>query len=66
MLEAETTIEMVERHVEVGRRIVREQSKLIHVRRREGRDVVEAEQLLGTFEDLQRLHVEHLERLKEN
>ena len=63
-MRAETKLEMVERHVREGRKHVAQQSALIARLRAYGLLTEEPENLLGIFEDVQRLHEAHLRRLR--
>lgn len=64
MSEAETAIQMCERHVQEGQKIVRAQQSLVAVMKRKGGNLEEAKRLLRTFEGLQLLHEQHLQRLR--
>lgn len=59
----ETDIEMVTRHVREGEIQIANQRALIAEMAARGSSTTEAEDLLATFEDIQRLHREHLARL---
>jgi hypothetical protein len=63
MREGETELEIVRRHVEDGVQCIARQRALIAQLRRDHLPVDEAEALLATFQDIQRLHEEHLARI---
>lgn len=60
----ETEIEMTMRHVRRGHAIIEQQQALVDAKRRQGRDTESSEKLLTTFEEVQDLHEQHLERLQ--
>lgn len=62
--EAETELEMVERHLRAGRRHLRRQRRILATLRSGGHSTLVAEELLVNLQDLQRLHRQHLARLK--
>ena len=64
MRPGETEIEMVRRHVRDGAQAVARQREMIEHLREEGLPSDEAQRLLLQFEDLQRQHEQHLQRLE--
>lgn len=60
----ETEIEMAQRHVRKGKRIIARQRDLIEQRWAYGISTRYSEILLATFEDMQRLHEDHLARIQ--
>lgn len=52
-----------ERHVADGARLLKRERATVRQRRRAGRDIAEAERLLQTMEEIQLLHVAHVQRL---
>ena len=62
--EGETELEMVRRHVRLGAEHIVRQRGIVADLRANGRPTEVAEQLLATFEDLQRQHKAHLARLE--
>ncbi len=56
-------LEMAKRHVAQGERHIAEQTLLLAELERDGHDADEARRLLKNFEDAQRMHIEHLDRL---
>jgi hypothetical protein len=63
MMSPETELEMVQRHVREGGRLVANQREMLaHIRKHGYRDDL-AKTLLESFEDVQKLHEEHLARL---
>ena len=63
MAKAESDLAMVQRHVREGAAIVTRQRELLARLQVGGYRTEEAEALLYSFEDVQRLHVEHLARI---
>ncbi len=63
MRTGETEIEMVNRHIETGARIVARQQELVARLKRHDLPFAEAEALLSTFEAVQGEHEAHLARL---
>ena len=61
---AETTLEMVRRHVREGAEHVARQRALLARLKERGLPTAEAERLLEDFEDVQRQHEDHLARAK--
>jgi hypothetical protein len=59
----ESTLEMVQRHVVEGERIIDRQRRLIAQMETLGRDVSRSKELLRSFEESQRLHVADRDRL---
>jgi hypothetical protein len=59
----ERTLEMVQRHVAEGERIIERQRRLIARMDTLGRDVSRSEELLRSFEESQRLHIADRDRL---
>jgi hypothetical protein len=59
----ETELEMVERHVREGVGIVARQRALVARLSASGLPTGEAERLLDNFEDVQRMHEDHLVRI---
>ncbi|RYB01311.1 hypothetical protein D3272_26820 [Lichenibacterium ramalinae] len=60
----ETELEMVQRHVRQGERTLANQRALIARLGTLGRPTEEAEILLASFEDAQRMHEDHLARIQ--
>ena len=60
----ETELEMVKRHVLEGERHLANQVELIDWLKERGYPTEIAERLLTNLEDMQRLHLEHLARLR--
>ena len=63
-MEGETELEMVRRHVREGEGQVQRQSELLARLQERGAPTDLAVILLEQFEDIQRLHKEHLTRLE--
>jgi hypothetical protein len=59
----ETELEMVQRHVRDGERHLALQREIIAWHSEHGNSTEQSERLLANFEDMQRLHLEHLARL---
>jgi hypothetical protein len=59
----ETELEMVQRHVREGERHVALQREIVAWHLEHGNLGDQSERLLANFEDMQRLHLEHLARL---
>lgn len=59
-----TELEMVRRHVRQGAARVARQFRLVAKLRADGRPTEVAEQLLASFEEVQRQHETHLARLE--
>ena len=64
MVEAETELEMVERHVREGERHVANQREILAFLRRHNHPTELAETLLANLEAMQSLHRKHLARLQ--
>jgi hypothetical protein len=54
---------MVERHVREGERHLARQREIVARQLEHGKSSEQSERLLANFEDVQRLHLEHLARL---
>ena len=61
----ETELEMVQRHVREGTRLVARQRALVAHLLAAGRPTGEAGRLLDNFEDVQRMHEDHLARVRD-
>jgi hypothetical protein len=59
----ESELEMVQRHVREGERHLVHQREMIAWHLEHGNLPEQSERLLANFEDMQRLHLEHLARL---
>jgi hypothetical protein len=57
-------LQEAERHVADGARLFERQRAIIEERRRDGHDVKRAETLLQTMQELQRMHIDHLDTLR--
>ena len=60
----ETELQMAERHVLAGERQLARQREIIAWLKEHGHPTVEAERLLTNLDDSQRLHRDHVARLK--
>jgi hypothetical protein len=60
----ETILEMVERHVEQGERLVGRQKEIVDLKRQRGVTTALSEDILQTLEAALALHREHLNRLQ--
>lgn len=58
-------LEQARRHVAEGEKHVGSQRELVTQLERDGHDSTQARQLLREFEEVQRLHVEHRDRLEQ-
>jgi hypothetical protein len=64
MTPRETNLQQAERHVCQGREYIVRQLEIIQELRRQGYPTGGAERLLANFEERQRMHEAHLERLQ--
>jgi len=64
MRDNETELQMAERHVLAGERQLARQRELIAWLKEHDHPTIEAERLLANLDDSQRLHLDHLARLK--
>jgi hypothetical protein len=63
VVDAETELEMVERHIRAGERHVANQQEIVAFLRSHNYPSEQAEELLDNLTDLLRLHREHLARI---
>jgi hypothetical protein len=66
MARAETELEMAMRHVRRGKVLVSRQRQMVEELEARGENADQARQLLAEFEAIQRMHTEHLERLRQS
>ena len=64
MAEGETELAMVRRHIRQGVEIITRQREILERLRAYGRPTERSEALLLSFEDVQRMHEEHLARIQ--
>jgi len=62
----EEILKTARRHVSEGAQLIARQEQLIKEMSARGFDVSGYEKVLGRFEDIQRLHVQHVERLQQD
>jgi hypothetical protein len=59
-------LEEAQRHISNGARLLERERAILEEQRRDGHDIKQAEALLQTMEELQQVHIDHLDLIRQH